>query len=502
MSRSGILRFLGAAACLAVLLPWVFAVSHAQQSRQAVAIDSDDIGGVVTGPNGPEAGVWVIAETRDLPVRYIKSVVTDDRGRYVVPDLPKANYSVWARGYGLVDSPKVTSEPGKLVNITATPAPNDAAAAHYYPAIYWYSMLQIPSADQFGGKGSDIPANLKQTDWLNPMKNNGCVGCHQLGQLSTRTIPAAFASPSHRNSAWMRRVQSGQAGPADARPAASASGNAPFKHFGDGPIASPRASCRTRSRTRPQGVERNIVVTLRDWMNEKHYLHDLIASDNAIRPSMRTARSTVRPSTARISSRSSIRSRTRRRRSGSGTGSRYAAEPGARSRRRAQSAAAVRLLGRREIWDTRVNNHNSMLDRTGQALAGRVDARPRTTPTSASRFGSSVGQAVPARAVEPASCGVRSQDRRSTRSSTPATARTTRSSASTATTRSGRAAAALSSAGSTPRCSTRQAMPRSRRAGRRSFSTRTAMAGATTTSSRINRSIPRRTNGSRRGSTP
>ena len=83
------------------------------QQAATVAIDNDDIGGVVTGPNGPEAGVWVIAETRELPVRYIKSVVTDDQGRYVIPDLPKANYDVWVRGYGLVDSAKVKSEPGK-----------------------------------------------------------------------------------------------------------------------------------------------------------------------------------------------------------------------------------------------------------------------------------------------------------------------------------------------------------------------------------------------------
>src|SRR5687768_13392216 len=129
------------------------------QQPAAVAIDPDDIGGVVTGPNGPEAGVWVIAETRDLPVRYIKSVVTDDRGRFVVPDLPKANYSVWVRGYGLVDSAKVTSAPGRVVNLTAVPAPNDAAAAEYYPAIYWYSMLRMPAADQFGGT-SAIPKNI------------------------------------------------------------------------------------------------------------------------------------------------------------------------------------------------------------------------------------------------------------------------------------------------------------------------------------------------------
>ena len=86
--------------------------SQAQQPANDVAIDNDDIGGVVNGPKGPEAGVWVIAETRDLPVRYIKTVVTDDRGRFVVPDLPQASYSVWARGYGLVDSAKTTSQAG------------------------------------------------------------------------------------------------------------------------------------------------------------------------------------------------------------------------------------------------------------------------------------------------------------------------------------------------------------------------------------------------------
>src|SRR5919107_1187643 len=100
----------------------------------SVAVDPDDIGGVVRGPNGPEAGVWVIAETRDLPVRYIKSVVTDDQGRFVIPDLPKANYDVWVRGYGLVDSPKSKAAPGKTLSLKAVPAPNEAEAAKYYPA--------------------------------------------------------------------------------------------------------------------------------------------------------------------------------------------------------------------------------------------------------------------------------------------------------------------------------------------------------------------------------
>src|SRR5262245_59112778 len=64
-----------------------------------VQVDSDDIGGVVASAKGPEAGVWVIAETSDLATRFAKIVVTDDQGRYLVPDLPPAHYKVWVRGY-------------------------------------------------------------------------------------------------------------------------------------------------------------------------------------------------------------------------------------------------------------------------------------------------------------------------------------------------------------------------------------------------------------------
>src|SRR3954471_7856075 len=102
-------------------LIWVVAIGapHAQQGTGAVAVDADDIGGVVTSTKGPEAGVWVIAETMDLGTRYAKIVVTDDRGRYLLPDLPKANYALWVRGYGLVDSAKVKAAPGKALNLTA-----------------------------------------------------------------------------------------------------------------------------------------------------------------------------------------------------------------------------------------------------------------------------------------------------------------------------------------------------------------------------------------------
>ena len=147
-----------AAIGIAALAAGVPAPLNAQPKPQsaaatgAVSIDADDIGGTVRGPNGPEAGVWVIAETTDLPTRYTKSVVTDDQGRYVIPDLPTANYQVWVRGYGLVDSPKMRAKPGQKLDLTAVAAPSPAAAAHYYPAIYWYTMMKLPPAKDFGGQ--------------------------------------------------------------------------------------------------------------------------------------------------------------------------------------------------------------------------------------------------------------------------------------------------------------------------------------------------------------
>src|SRR5438094_5463868 len=132
-----------AVAVAALLTAAPTGLSAQQTTAEVVRIGDNDLGGVVTSANGPEAGVWVIAETTELPTKLAKIVVTDDRGRFVVPDLPKANYNVWVRGYGLVDSPKVQTAPGKLLNLKAVPAPNAAAAAEYYPPIYWFSMLHV-----------------------------------------------------------------------------------------------------------------------------------------------------------------------------------------------------------------------------------------------------------------------------------------------------------------------------------------------------------------------
>src|SRR6202045_3399485 len=139
-----------AAVAVAAFMSAPSAQLRAQQpANPAIHVGANDLGGVVTGPTGSEAGVWVMAETTELGTKMAKMVVTDDQGRYVLPDLPKANYSVWVRGYGLVDSPKVQSAPGKMLNLTAVKAPDEKAAAQYYPAIYWFAMWKIPAKTRF-----------------------------------------------------------------------------------------------------------------------------------------------------------------------------------------------------------------------------------------------------------------------------------------------------------------------------------------------------------------
>ena len=274
--------FVGIALALSVAVSLIG--STAQQAvSESIRIDDDDIGGVVTGPNGPEPGVWVIAETADLPTRFVKIVVTDDQGRYVVPDLPKATYSVWVRGYGLVDSPKVRTEPGKIVNLKSVVAPNAAAAAEYYPAIYWYAMLKVPDKSEFPGTGlggNGIPVTLKsQAQWLDVVKTNGCYTCHQLGNKATRTIPKDLGHFTSSTEAWARRIVSGQAmtqmtnniGRLDARRALAL-----FADWTDRIAAGELPASKP---TRPEGIERSVVVTLWDWAGPKDYLHDEVSTD-------------------------------------------------------------------------------------------------------------------------------------------------------------------------------------------------------------------------------
>ena len=252
------------------------------QQGVTVSIDEDDIAGIVTGPNGPEAGVWVIAETLDLPTRFVRSVVTDDAGRYVVPDLPDADYDVWVRGYGLVDSPKTTTLPGSQVNLTAVPAPDETAAAQYYPAGYWLALIEVPDAGEFPGTGAEgngiSPDVESQAAWIRSLKSGGCTICHALGNKATREIPREFGEFDSLVAAWERRVQSGQAGGAMNGGLNRMGRRRALEMFADWtdriisgelPPAPPR----------PRGVERNVVVTQWDWADPKAYLHDEISTD-------------------------------------------------------------------------------------------------------------------------------------------------------------------------------------------------------------------------------
>ena len=276
---------------LAVMLPVVETTIVGQAPSGAVTIDPDDIGGVVTSSKGPEAGVWVIAENAALETKLTKIVVTDDQGRYVLPDLPRGTYKVWVRGYGLVDSDPVQAAPGRLQNLTAKIAPTPQAAAQYYPANYWYSLLEIPKKSDFPGtgpKGNGINPDMKtQADWLNHQKSS-CGYCHQFGQkvmrevpgvtAPGRTAPADAARHGRLVAAWDRRVQSGQRGFEMSGSMSRFGRERALEMFanwtariadGEVPPAPPR----------PTGVERNLVLTIEDWGSPEFYVHDEVSTD-------------------------------------------------------------------------------------------------------------------------------------------------------------------------------------------------------------------------------
>ena len=260
---------LGAVSIIVLILAWA-TTTIAQES---VDIDSDDIGGVVISADGPEAGVWVIAETDDFQTRYAKIVVTDDDGHYVVPDLPDADYQVWVRGYGLADSEKIAAKPGDAVDLTAIVAPSAAVAAEIYPAIAWYAMMHLPPESEL----ENIEGGLNR--YRNTMTSNGCIGCHQLGNLATRTIPKELGEFDSSEEAWIRRIQSGQAGGNMIRPLAVDLAGVPFKYFADWTDRIAAGELPAFIPERPQGIERNIVATVRDWADPKTYLHDLASTD-------------------------------------------------------------------------------------------------------------------------------------------------------------------------------------------------------------------------------
>jgi hypothetical protein len=348
----------------------------------AVQIDTDDIGGVVTSKNGPEAGVWVIAETTDLGTRFAKIAVTDERGRYVIPDLPMASYRMWVRGYGLVDSPKVKTEPGEVVNLTAVPAPSAAAAAEYYPAIYWFAMLKIPDKSLFPGTGPDgngMPVAFKsQEQWLNVIQLNGCGNCHQMGDKATREIPIALGTFNNSVEAWARRLQSGPGGNTMVRTIGSlnTTDGGHLRRLAEWTDRIQAGELPASVPPRPHGVERNLVVTVYDWSDPKSYLHDLIVTDRR--------KPTVNPygliygaaelSTDNLPILDPVKI-------GKTTMKVPVRDQDAPSSALANPVVAPSpYFGAEQVWDSQVNAHNPMMDHEGRVYFTAQVRSPKNPP--------------------------------------------------------------------------------------------------------------------------
>ena len=253
-------------------------------SLEASAQGENDgfISGAVQSQNGPEAGVWVIAETKDTPTNFVKIVVTDDQGRFVLPELPEAIFQVWVRGYGLVDSEPVSLRSGASdVSLKAFVAEDPLLAAQVYPANYWYSLLEVPGHEEFPGTGPDgngISEGMRsQAQWID-MTKQGCQLCHQLGNKLTRSLDHLSHLDFETSlEAWQYRTAMGIRGPFMAA-FAGRYGPRGMEMYADW---TDRIAAGELPPTppRPSGIERNIVITQWDWGNESSYIHDEITTD-------------------------------------------------------------------------------------------------------------------------------------------------------------------------------------------------------------------------------
>ncbi len=258
--------------------------AHPTRAQQSAA-PSGYITGTVQGEKGPEAGVWVIAETKDLPTNFIKIVVTNDQGRFLVPELPAATYKVWVRGYGLVDSTPVMMKPSSnAVTLKAITEKTPQEAAKVYPANYWLSMLAPPPKDEFPGtgpKGNGLGVTMTDQDhWIYQLKS-GCNFCHQLGNAETRDLSHVFAAKPELKTpeeAWEWRLGTGVRGN-NMYGVLTTQGKEPsVKAYADWTTRISKGEV-PPAPPRPKGIERNVVATLWDVGDDHSFMHDEISTD-------------------------------------------------------------------------------------------------------------------------------------------------------------------------------------------------------------------------------
>ena len=268
------------------VLALALAVSAWSLSAQQGSAPQGYITGVVQSDKGVEPGVWVIAETSDLPTPFIKIVVTDDRGRFMLPELPAATYSVWVRGYGLVDSPRTTMKPGSsAVTLRAAIARTPQEAARVFPGDYWLALLEPPAKTEFPGTGPDGnglgTAMLTQNHWINSLKSD-CNFCHQLGNRLTRSVDHVLtAKPelSTHAEAWEWRLGTGVRGNAMYTVLQNQGKNRPLRAFAGWTERIAKGEVPPAPPPRPSGAERNLVLTLWDWGTDRSFMHDEVATD-------------------------------------------------------------------------------------------------------------------------------------------------------------------------------------------------------------------------------
>jgi len=257
---------IGSLAVAGVLAASFTLVKAQQRSGAQAAIVADGIGGVVTSSKGPEAGVWVIAETTDLPTKFAKIVVTDDQGRYVLPDLPKASYQIFVRGYGLVDSPRVPAKPGQHLDLKAVVAPDGRAAAQVYPANYWLSLLKMPKGE------------LSDKDFV--IETKRCYSCHQVGDVATRDLSKNLGSYTSSLDKWDHHTAMGPSGPGMASNFKAMGPER--KAYADWTDRIAAGDYPKQAPPRPIGVERNLVISMWDWALPTSRRGDVAATDDRI----------------------------------------------------------------------------------------------------------------------------------------------------------------------------------------------------------------------------